>query len=69
MFPNDNIIGVEGGASPGTGATNSSYIWVIDPIDGTAGDHVLLAPPFIITNDEIDMLVERLAMAISATIK
>lgn len=38
-------------------------------IDGKAGDHVLLAPPFIITNDEIDMLVERLAMAISATIK
>ena len=36
MFPNDNIIGEEGGASPGTGATNSSYIWVIDPIDGTA---------------------------------
>ncbi len=37
-------------------------------IDGRAGDHVLLAPPFIITEDEIDMLVDRLAGAIDAAI-
>ena len=37
-------------------------------IDGKIGDHVLLAPPFIITNDEMDMLVDRLALAIDMTI-
>jgi adenosylmethionine-8-amino-7-oxononanoate aminotransferase len=26
-------------------------------IDGKIGDHVLLAPPFIFTNNEMDMLV------------
>ena len=29
-------------------------------IDGARGDHVLLAPPFIVTDDELDLLVERL---------
>ncbi len=33
-------------------------------IDGRQGDHVLLAPPFIISDDELDMLVERLKRAI-----
>ena len=38
-------------------------------IDGRNGDHVLLAPPFIITRSEIDELVEKLAHAIdSATL-
>lgn len=37
-------------------------------IDGRTGDHVLLAPPFIISEDEIDMLVDRLAGAIDAAI-
>ncbi len=37
-------------------------------IDGRMGDHVLLAPPFIISEDEIDMLVDRLAGAIDAAI-
>jgi adenosylmethionine-8-amino-7-oxononanoate aminotransferase len=37
-------------------------------IDGRTGDHVLLAPPFIITNDEMDMLVDRLALAVDMTI-
>jgi len=36
--------------------------------DGTAGDHVLLAPPFIISDDEIDLLVDRLAGAIDAAL-
>ena len=35
-------------------------------VDGTRGDHVLLAPPFIIKNDEIDQVVERLGEAIDA---
>ena len=33
-------------------------------IDGKHGDHVLLAPPFIISEAEIDALVERLRLAI-----
>ena len=37
-------------------------------VDGRTGDHVLLAPPFIITDDEMDMLVDRLALAIDMTI-
>jgi adenosylmethionine-8-amino-7-oxononanoate aminotransferase len=35
-------------------------------IDGKLGDHVLLAPPFIIMPEQIDMIVDRLATAIRA---
>jgi adenosylmethionine-8-amino-7-oxononanoate aminotransferase len=34
-------------------------------IDGKTGDHVLLAPPFIITDAQIDELVEKLAKSIT----
>ena len=37
-------------------------------IDGRQGDHVLVAPPFIISDDELDQLVSRLADAIDAAI-
>ncbi|MGE8702894.1 MAG: aspartate aminotransferase family protein [Achromobacter sp.] len=37
-------------------------------LDGRQGDHVLLAPPFIISDDELDQLTERLAGAIDAAI-
>ncbi|QKH33819.1 aspartate aminotransferase family protein [Achromobacter pestifer] len=37
-------------------------------IDGRQGDHVLLAPPFIISDDELDQLTERLTGAIDAAI-
>ncbi|MGB3433740.1 aspartate aminotransferase family protein [Achromobacter sp.] len=37
-------------------------------IDGRQGDHVLLAPPFIISDDELDHLTERLVGAIDAAI-
>jgi adenosylmethionine-8-amino-7-oxononanoate aminotransferase len=37
-------------------------------IDGRHGDHLLIAPPFIITDDEMDLLVERLQAAVSAAI-
>ena len=37
-------------------------------IDGKAGDHVLLAPPFISSATEIDLIVERLAAAIDAAL-
>jgi adenosylmethionine-8-amino-7-oxononanoate aminotransferase len=35
-------------------------------VDGLRGDHVLLAPPFIIDNAAIDTVVERLGDAIDA---
>ena len=35
-------------------------------VDGRCGDHVLLAPPFICSEAEIDFLVARLAESIQA---
>ena len=37
-------------------------------IDGQRGDHVLLAPPYNVTNAELDVIVERLAQAVDAAI-
>ena len=37
-------------------------------IDGQRGDHVLLAPPFIVSDAELDAIVERLAAAIDAAV-
>ncbi|MEO0567130.1 MAG: aspartate aminotransferase family protein [Pseudomonadota bacterium] len=37
-------------------------------IDGKTGDHVLLAPPFIISDDQVGELTEKLAGAIHATV-
>ncbi|WP_418320224.1 aspartate aminotransferase family protein [Piscinibacter sakaiensis] len=37
-------------------------------IDGQHGDHVLLAPPFIVTDDDLDQIVDRLAAAIDAAL-
>jgi len=37
-------------------------------IDGRHGDHVLLAPPFIVGEDELDILVDRLGQAVDAAI-
>jgi adenosylmethionine-8-amino-7-oxononanoate aminotransferase len=37
-------------------------------IDGSRGDHVLLAPPYIIRESELDVVVERLARALDAGI-
>jgi len=33
-------------------------------IDGQRGDHVLLAPPFIVTADQVGEIVDRLGSAI-----
>jgi adenosylmethionine-8-amino-7-oxononanoate aminotransferase len=33
-------------------------------IDGQRGDHVLLAPPFIVSQDELHTIVDRLALSI-----
>ena len=37
-------------------------------IDGRHGDHVLLAPPFIVSDAELDALAERLAGAVDAAL-
>ncbi|MFN3297376.1 aspartate aminotransferase family protein [Caldimonas sp.] len=37
-------------------------------IDGRHGDHVLLAPPFTVSDDELDAIVDRLAQAIDAAL-
>ena len=37
-------------------------------IDGKYGDHILLAPPYIVSEDELELLVERLAGAIDTAI-
>jgi adenosylmethionine-8-amino-7-oxononanoate aminotransferase len=37
-------------------------------VDGVNGDHVLIAPPFIVTDSELDAIVERLAGAVEAAI-
>jgi adenosylmethionine-8-amino-7-oxononanoate aminotransferase len=37
-------------------------------IDGVRGDHVLLAPPFIVTEQDVDAIVERLGDAVDAAV-
>lgn len=37
-------------------------------IDGKLGDHVLLAPPFVISNNELDELVDKLSVTIDQVI-
>jgi adenosylmethionine-8-amino-7-oxononanoate aminotransferase len=37
-------------------------------VDGQQGDHVLLAPPFIVSDAELDAIVERLTAAIDAAV-
>jgi adenosylmethionine-8-amino-7-oxononanoate aminotransferase len=37
-------------------------------IDGRHGDHVLIAPPFIVGDAELDAMVERLAGAIDGAL-
>ena len=37
-------------------------------VDGVNGDHVLLAPPFIIEAAQVDAIVERLGAAVEAAL-
>src|SRR5690606_40258120 len=37
-------------------------------IDGERGDHVLIAPPFIVTPADVDRIVERLGDAVTASL-
>ena len=38
-------------------------------MDGRSGDHVLLAPPYIATADDVDMIVERLGSAVDSALQ
>jgi adenosylmethionine-8-amino-7-oxononanoate aminotransferase len=38
-------------------------------MDGRSGDHVLLAPPYIATSDDIDMIVDRLGSAVDSALQ
>jgi len=38
-------------------------------MDGRSGDHVLLAPPYIATSDDIDIIVDRLGEAVDLALK
>ena len=38
-------------------------------VDGRSGDHVLLAPPYIATSEDIDMIVDRLGQAVDSALK
>jgi adenosylmethionine-8-amino-7-oxononanoate aminotransferase len=37
-------------------------------LDGQRGDHVLLAPPFIVDDAQLDIIVQRLARAVDAAL-
>jgi adenosylmethionine-8-amino-7-oxononanoate aminotransferase len=37
-------------------------------LDGERGDHVLIAPPYIVTDAQLDELVEKLARAFDAVL-
>ena len=37
-------------------------------VDGVSGDHVLLAPPFIVSPDQLDEMVEKLGIAVDSAL-
>jgi adenosylmethionine-8-amino-7-oxononanoate aminotransferase len=37
-------------------------------VDGVEGDHVLLAPPFIVEPSQVDTIVERLGQALEVAL-
>jgi adenosylmethionine-8-amino-7-oxononanoate aminotransferase len=37
-------------------------------VDGQHGDHVLLSPPFIVDDHQLDLIVQRLARALDAAL-
>jgi adenosylmethionine-8-amino-7-oxononanoate aminotransferase len=38
-------------------------------VDGVRGDHVLLAPPYIVSADEIDLIVDKLGTAVDNALR
>jgi adenosylmethionine-8-amino-7-oxononanoate aminotransferase len=49
---------------------NQLIVWPnVGHANGTDGDLVMLAPPYVVTEDEIDQIVERLGAAIQTTVR
>jgi adenosylmethionine-8-amino-7-oxononanoate aminotransferase len=67
-MPFDPVLNVAGNLKKNAFQSGLACYPAQGTVDGRTGDHVLLAPPFIITNDEMDMLVDRLALAVDMTI-
>jgi adenosylmethionine-8-amino-7-oxononanoate aminotransferase len=38
-------------------------------VDGVRGDHVLLAPPYIVSADEIDLIVDKLGTTVDNVLR
>jgi adenosylmethionine-8-amino-7-oxononanoate aminotransferase len=38
-------------------------------VDGQQGDHVLLAPPYIVTEVQVEEMVEKLALSLKAVLQ
>ncbi len=66
--PFDPALGVAGRVKKAAFEAGLTCYPMSGTLDGRQGDHVLLAPPFIISDDELDLLVDRLAGAIDAVV-
>lgn len=62
--PFDPKLGTAGRAKKAAFARGLMIYPMGGTIDGKSGDHILLAPPFIYEDEHIDMLIERLALAL-----
>jgi adenosylmethionine-8-amino-7-oxononanoate aminotransferase len=49
-------------------ALKSALPYVAGCVDGRAGDHILLAPPYIVTPAEIEEIVSRLGEAVDVVL-
>lgn len=49
-------------------ALKSVLPYVAGCVDGRAGDHILLAPPYIVTTAEIEEIVSRLGEAVDVAL-
>jgi len=57
------------GAAMAADAAHHGLVLFGGTADGKHGDHVLLAPPYICTPDDIDMIVDRLGSAVESALK
>ena len=67
--PFDPALKLTSGSRPPRSKAASAAIRPAARMDGRSGDHVLLAPPYIATSDEIDMIVDRLGHAVDSALK
>ncbi len=62
--PFDPKLGIAGRAKKAAFARGLMIYPMGGTIDGKSGDHILLAPPFIYEDEHIDILIERLSVAL-----